>query len=557
MSLLPLARHGDCSDAVLVGPAGAVSAAVFFAQAARLARALPQGAHVINLCETRHGFMVGFAAALARGQVSLLPPARGRGAWEALLTRYPGAYVLGEAPVADTRAFALDAFLHDLAAGALDIPGIDSAAVAAILFTSGSTGEPAAHAKTWGQLCRGASLLAGALASRGGAPKAIIGSVPPQHMFGLEATVMLPWQAGVPVHAHEPLLAADLESALRECGRPAWWMTTPMHLRAPLQASGALPGLQGIVASTMSLPASLARAAESAWQVPVVEVYGSTETGALATRRAASEIAWTLLPGVALRVEGVGEARRFRAHGPHIDPPAILGDVLETQADGRFVWLGRASDMVKIGGKRTSLAALDAALTGIAGVVDGVFALPPEALAATDESQAARRLAAFFVSETLDAPQVLAALRARIDPAFLPRPIHRVAGLPRNANGKLTQAALAGLFAQCRPAQAIPADHPALPGHFPGDPLVPGVTLLARVADALRKRFPRRAPGELLHARFHIPLRPGEPFLIEARDEGGRARFEVRRAGREGTPGPVIASGEWALAHAQADEPRP
>lgn len=555
MSGLPLARHRAAGDAVLIGPAGAVGAALFFAQVARLARALPQGAHVINLCETRHGFMLGFAAALLRGQVSLLPPGRARADWEALLGRYPGTYALSEKTPAGANAFEIGAILEERAAGALDIPGIDSSAIAAILFTSGSTGEPAAHSKTWGQLCAGARLFAGVLGWGERPTDAIVGSVPPQHMFGLESTVMLPLQAGVPVHAREPLLAADLESALAECGRPAWWMATPMLLRAPLQAA-ALTGLQGVVASTMSLPPDLARAAEAAWGVPVIELYGSTETGALATRRTASETAWTPMPGVALHAQGAGDARRFRAEGPHIDPPVVLGDVFDLHPDGRFHWLGRTSDLVKVGGKRASLFTLNVALTGIPGVADGVFSFPPETRGAGDESHPARRLAAFFVSATLEPRQVLAALRERLDPAFLPRPIHRVARLPRNANGKLSQAALAELFAQCQPAQAIAPDHPALAGHFPGNPLVPGVTLLARVADALRARFPHETPGELLHARFHSALRPGEPFAIEARQEEGRVRFEVRRAVREGTPGAVIASGVWALQGAAPATPR-
>ena len=127
--------------------------------------------------------------------------------------------------------------------------------------------------------------------------------------------------------------------------------------------------------------------------------------------------------------------------------------------------------------------------------------------------------------------QVLAALRERIDPAFLPRPIHRVAIACRaTPAASCPQAALDELFTRWQGAQAIAPDHPALPGHFPGDPLVPGVTLLARVADALRARFADCVPGELLHARFHRPLRPGEPFAIEAREQEGRA--VVRSAAR-------------------------
>ncbi len=546
MSLVALASH-RAGDAVLVGPAGAVDASTFFAQAAHLAQALPDARYVINLCETRHAFMLGYAAALMRGQVSLLPPGRARADWEALLGRYSRAYVLSEKAIAGVEAFT-PAIAAIRAQGPLAIARIESSNVAAILFTSGSTGEPAAHAKTWGQLCAGAGIFAAALGWPERPARSIVGSVPPQHMFGFESTVMLPWQAGVAVHAGDPLLAADLESALRDCPCPAWWMTTAMLMRAPLHS--ALLGLEGVVASTMSLPEELARKAEAAWRVPVIELYGSTETGALATRRTASESAWTPMRGVAFHAQGEGEEERFRAVGPHIDPPVMLGDILDLHVDGRFHWLGRTADLLKVGGKRASLFTLNQALTSIPGVADGVFAFPAQARGAGDESHPARRLAAFFVSETLDAAQVLAALRERIDPAFMPRPIHRVPRLPRNAHGKLPQSALAALFAQCQPAQSIAAGHPAVAGHFPNDPLVPGVVLLARVSEALRARFPGRVPGELMRARFHQGVRPGEPFHVESREEAGRARFEVRRA-----DGTVIASGVWALDGADAGAP--
>lgn len=540
--MLPLAGHRAPGDPVLLGPGAALDAGTFFARAQALARALPEAGAVINLCETRAGFMLGFAAALLRGQVSLLPPGQSAGDWAGLPARHPGAYALHEGRIDAPGSFALAGHLTADVAPLAAIPAIAPGQAAAILFTSGSTGEPAAHAKTWGQLCAGADALLAALGWPREPALAIVGSVPPQHMFGLETTVLLPWRAGVPVHAGKPLLAADLEAALRDCARPAWWMATPMHLRAPLQSGAALEGLAGIVASTMSLPPPLAREAEARWNVPVVEIYGSTETGALATRRAAADADWAPLPGVVIRGQGDGDEARFSAEGPHIPGVTALGDRLALGEGGRFRWLGRANDLVKVAGRRASLAALNRALLEIPGIDDGVITFPPQPTPAPDESHPARRLAAFYASATLEPGEVVALLRERIDPAFLPRPIHRVAHLPRNANGKLPQAAVDALFA-ARESQVVDAAHPAIPGHFPGNPIVPGVVILARVEAALRERFPGQQPATLTQARFHVPLRPGEAFTIEAAVEEGRARFTVRRA-----DGTVVASGQWQLA---------
>lgn len=562
--MLPLSNHRAPHDPFLLRAGGAITTATFVAQARALAEALPGSAHVINLCETRHGFLLGYAAALMRGQISLLPPGRGRGEWEPLLRQYPGAYVLSEEALDAERCFDLGPFLAIGETDSLRMPRIDSATRAAILFTSGSTGQPAAHPKSWGQLWRGAAHLAEALHWSERPLCAIVGSVSPQHMFGLEATVMLPWYAGVPVHAQKPLLAADIEIALRQCARPCWWMTTAVQLRAPLKTRTPLEGLEGILASTMSVPAALAAAAEAAWNAPVMEIFGSTETGALAIRRTASETTWGPLAGVSLWHEGEAEARTLWAAGPHVGPPVQLGDEIEFQPDGRFLWLGRSSDLIKVAGRRASLAALNRSLTDIPGVEDGVYCFPDEAdtTASGDGFPAASRLAAVYVAPTLSPQDVLHALRARIDPAFLPRPLYRVAALPRNAIGKLPQAALARLLAQCRletnladragsgaamQRMVIPAGHPSVPGHFPNRPIVPGVVILARVMEAIRTQWPQLELGALLQARFSAPLAPGQGFQVGLQYQRDQTRFEVRLPDPSPLePGALIASGRWA-----------
>lgn len=355
-------------------------------------------------------------------------------------------------------------------------------------------------------------------------------------------------------------------------------MTTPVHLRAQLRSQTPLTGLAGVLASTMSLPAPLACAAEAAWQVPVVEIYGSTETGALASRRTALETHWAPLRGVSLRHEAEGgsegeEGRRVWASGAHFGSPVLLGDALSIEPDGRFLWIGRSTDLIKVGGKRVSLAALNQNLAEIPGVNDGVFFFPEDvAPDASDDTHPSRRLAALYVSTTLSPQEVLNALRARVDPVFLPRPIFCVAQLPRNTNGKLPAAAVANLFARCKserlaglPASggiryfAVPDTHPSIPGHFPGEPIVPGVVILARVEEAIRADFPHLELGVLLNARFHAPLRPGQSFCVRPQMQDEHVRFEVQLAApstdsRSGE-GAVIVSGRWAVSTPAGQEP--
>lgn len=78
----------------------------------------------------------------------------------------------------------------------------------------------------------------------------------------------------------------------------------------------------------------------------------------------------------------------------------------------------------------------------------------------------------------------------------------------------------------------IDAGHPALPGHFPGHPLVPGVILLEQVAQALRRWRAQRLV-RVLEAKFVAPLLPDEAavvYLTEA--DRSRFRFEIRRDGK-------------------------
>lgn len=74
----------------------------------------------------------------------------------------------------------------------------------------------------------------------------------------------------------------------------------------------------------------------------------------------------------------------------------------------------------------------------------------------------------------------------------------------------------------------VAPEHPALQGHFPGNPLVPGVVVLERVAAALKAW--RGTAVDKLDTKFVQPLRPGDEATIALDDDGARVRFEVARA---------------------------
>jgi acyl-coenzyme A synthetase/AMP-(fatty) acid ligase len=204
-------------------------------------------------------------------------------------------------------------------------------------------------------------------------------------------------------------------------------MTTPVHLRAYVGHETGLPGLEGIVSATMPLSPALAAKAERLWGVPVHEIYGCTETGIIGSRRSTIKEIWRLCRGVQLQQDG--DAAWIS--GGHVGEPFRLADRISVVNEDEFILHGPGYDVVKVAGKRASLAALNTALVGIEGVADGAFYRP------TGGRNGHGRLTAFVVAPGLPPSAIVAALRTRIDPVFLPRPLHVVDELPRNSTGKL------------------------------------------------------------------------------------------------------------------------
>lgn len=428
MDRLPLLDRPDGAALFLRGT-GAVTAAEFLREAHALATALPVGRHVLNACRDRFRFALTVAAALIAGRVSLLCGDPAPPVVAALLERYPDTAVVGDD--------------HPSAAAATGgNPVLPADRLAAIVFTSGSTGAPVAHEKRWGALVARSRAAGERFALDERAPASVIGTVPPGHMYGFETTILLPLHAACASWCGPAFFPADVSAALRATAAPHLLVSTPLQLRSLAALPGPHPAR--CISATAPLDAGLASRLEAAWSAELHEIFGATEVGSVATRRTTREECWRPYRGVRLRQ--TAEAPLVEAEGA---PPFPLADDVELRADGTFRLLGRRTDLVKLGGRRASLAGLNRILTGLEGVRDGVFVVPDDL-----ESRSTARLEAVVVAPGRSRAELLAELRDRIDPVFLPRRLVRVDALPRNALGKLPRQAVLDLLNRATPPPA-------------------------------------------------------------------------------------------------------
>jgi acyl-coenzyme A synthetase/AMP-(fatty) acid ligase len=376
-----------------------------------------------------------------RGQTNLLPASRAPQVVAEAQASYGDHHVVDDAVVERALARALPAVIPD-------VPQIAADHIAQIAFTSGSTGAPTSHSKRWGSLHYNtrfnAERIRECLGIAPGVTANIVATVPPQHMYGTETSVLLPLLAGMAVHGGRPLFPADVAQALREIPAPRVLVTTPVHLRTLLASTQDFPPVAAVVSATAPMDAALAQQVDARLRAPLLEMFGSTETCVIATRLTARESGWRLYPGVS--VEPAVDHAWVRASW--FDQPMRLQDVVEISASGQMFLRGRNVDMVEIAGKRASLSDLTRRLLEIPGVLDAVVFQPSDAEAVAQGVSRVHRIAAAVVAPTLEVAAILAVLAHSVDPVFLPRPLLRVAVLPRNELGKTGRAQLLQLLRQ-------------------------------------------------------------------------------------------------------------
>jgi acyl-coenzyme A synthetase/AMP-(fatty) acid ligase len=436
--LIPLLSHASPAAIVAYRGGIGITAQRFISEVTQFAQTLPPGRHVLNVCVDRYRFTVGLAACLITQRVSLLPSTHTPEVIRQLAAFAPDAFCLTDDSRCEIDLPRMQ-FARNLEAAEVEwrTPQIPAEQLAAIVFTSGSTGSPLPYRKTWGRVTRCVRDGAPRLRLSDGRSHTLVGTVPAQHMYGFESTVLLALQSGNALSADRPFYPADIAAAVAAVPRPRELVTTPVHLRTLLGSGIELPPIDLIVSATAPLTQELAREVEARFGAPLLEIYGSTETGQIATRHTARSQAWQLWPGVRLHDS---DGQVF-AQGGHVEQLTPMGDVIEITGEDEFLLHGRSADMINVAGKRSSFDYLNAQLNAIPGVLDGAFFLSDVQTGST----AVARLGAVVVAPSLSAAALTEQLRRRIDPAFLPRPLILVERLPRNATGKLPQQALQSL----------------------------------------------------------------------------------------------------------------
>ncbi len=409
--------------------------ASFAAASAGVAARLGAGPwrRAVLLTEDSWLFALGFLGALHAGLTVVLPPHK---------------VAARTAAAADPEALVLDdCWLAAVEPVGAALAPLDPASARVEFFTSGSTGVPKRVRRSLAGLQAELDVFQLMWGSTSGCGL-VRATVSHQHLYGLTFKVLWSLSAGRPFAAENHEL---WEAVLPLLDTETMLVSSPAHLTRMTGLPALPPGRQPrlVFSAGALLPHAASREAAALLGAIPTEIFGSTETGAIATRsNADASTPWSLLPGIAMRI---GEDERLLLRSPAIDGDDWYQteDRVAPAASG-FHFLGRADRMAKIEGKRVDLSALERALEdSIWADAAAVLVLPglrPQLAAVVVPSDAGRQhlaeIGAFRFGRLLR--RLLAAAHGL---AGLPRQWRFVNTLPAARLGKRSETELLSLFA--------------------------------------------------------------------------------------------------------------
>ena len=418
-----------------------------------------------------------------------------------------------------------------------------AAGAEACLKTSGSSGEAQIMVKTAAQMEAEAAALAEAVPFARENP-VVIGSVSPQHMYGFTFRFALPLTMGWTIDRPQNVYPETLLAAAAAYEKTLW-IASPAVLNRLGEARNwqALQGrVAGIVSAGGVLPEVTADLLEQ-HAVRPFEIYGSTETGVIASRRLGRE--WRPFAAVAV---GQNEEGALWAESPWTAGRFQTADLIEPQAEG-FLLLGRRDRIIKFEDKRVSLNQIEHDLLAHEWVADAFCAPHPQHKRVA--VWAALNAAGIEALREKGRAQVAAALKTHLaatqDTVALPRYWRFAAELPRNAQSKITAADFQTAFTQAQTAPEwreclseppavyrfegrVPLDLAYFGGHFANFPLVPGGLEVQWVRDLVaRFDWGRHSIVRVENLKYQQFVRPNDTVSAELKydAEKGKLTFKL------------------------------
>ena len=379
-------------------------------------------------CRDRYNFAVALMATIVDSKSLVLPPDQGRMTRREIESANPGLKAIQDVDLEKWLSRSGPPRLSRTSAHVIEEMR-SSNKIAVVTYTSGTSGVPKPYQKTPVTLSQSAALIDYFLGGVSGVR--IVATVPPQHMYGLETSVLLPLYRGGVLDGRWPFFPADIVSALEDGPGPVSLITTPFHLSALLRDhSLTMPPVRFVVSATAPLGRDLAIEAERRFSAPLLEIYGCTELGSIAGRRPSVSEEWAWFDGVS----GSQQGDRTLISARHVPDVISEADLIQRCADGRFILRGRQSDLVNVAGKRTSLGYLERQALRVEGILDIVFLQHP-----CSQNGVERLGAIVTTSSRLSVSAIRALLGEALDPVFVPRTILIADRIPRDRIGKISR----------------------------------------------------------------------------------------------------------------------
>ncbi|MGE0085620.1 MAG: class I adenylate-forming enzyme family protein [Desulfococcaceae bacterium] len=304
-------------------------------------------------------------------------------------------------------------------------------------FTGGSTGRP----KIWHKTPR--NLFAEAFFhSRKNSfseNDRFLSTVPPYHIYGFLFSVLVPFVSSSSVWPETCTFPQEIRGVLKDQG-----ITVLVSLPLHYQALGSEEIPENMLRLALSSAGKLDDADGDRFYAQTgigpTEIYGSTETGGIASRcRAAGEKTLQTFDAVEWKIadEILHVRSDFLPPGMETDAQGYFrtGDRVRSAENGGFYLLGRADGIAKVGGKRVDVEEVGEKLKQIPGIGDAVVISLP------DESGRENDLAA-LVQGNMDLETFRNAASRLLEPYAMPRRICFVEEIPRTSAGKYDRSAI-------------------------------------------------------------------------------------------------------------------